>query len=121
MVSIPVQAQKALEIKGFSGSEAPIFGFGLADPAPKGYGVDPCLLKLKTKQMSLFNRFAVTLGRTPEVTFESLFGCFFFWVSGLQAGHNSTFHACAGCSSVALCLGTWKDTLKNRREVFDIT
>ena len=27
--------------KGFSGSGAPIFGFGLADPAPKGVGVDP--------------------------------------------------------------------------------
>ena len=29
--------------KGFSGSGAPIFGFGLADPAPKGKGVDPHL------------------------------------------------------------------------------
>ena len=40
MVSIPPWAQKTLEIKGFlpeiSGSGAPIFGFGRADPAPKG-------------------------------------------------------------------------------------
>ena len=28
--------QKTLEIKGFSGSGAPFFGFGLAGPAPKG-------------------------------------------------------------------------------------
>ena len=34
MVSIRLWAQKTLEIKGFSGSGAPIFGFGLADPAP---------------------------------------------------------------------------------------
>ena len=63
MVSIPLRGQKTLEIKGFlglerpfldlvsqalstenarnegvSGSGSPILGFGLADPAPKGWG-----------------------------------------------------------------------------------
>ena len=32
--------------EAFSVSGAPFCGFGLADPAPKGYGVDPCLLRL---------------------------------------------------------------------------
>ena len=36
MVSIPLWAQKTPRNNGFSGSGAPIFGFGLADPAPKG-------------------------------------------------------------------------------------
>ena len=36
MVSIPLRAQKTLEIKGFLGLERPFLGFGLADPAPKG-------------------------------------------------------------------------------------
>ena len=38
MVSIPLRAQKTLEIKYFGGSGAPIFEFGLADPAPKEWG-----------------------------------------------------------------------------------
>ena len=36
MVSIPLSAQKNPRNKGFSGFGAPICGFGLADPAPKG-------------------------------------------------------------------------------------
>ena len=30
-----------LETKGFLGLERPLFGFGLADPAPKGYPENP--------------------------------------------------------------------------------
>ena len=38
MVSNPPLSTESPRNKGFSGSGAPSFGFGLADPAPKGYG-----------------------------------------------------------------------------------
>ena len=41
MVSIPPLSTENPRNKGFSGSGAPIFGFGLADPRAKGVGVDP--------------------------------------------------------------------------------
>ena len=41
MVSIPLRAQDNPRNKGFSGSAAPIFGFGLADPVPPRGGGRP--------------------------------------------------------------------------------
>ena len=44
MVSIPLWAQKTLEIKGFLGLERPFLDWS-CKPRAQGVGVDPCLLK----------------------------------------------------------------------------
>ena len=42
---------------------------------------------------SLLSHFWVTLGRPPKVTFESLFGCFLFFVLGFRpCGGHGTSH-----------------------------